>query len=241
MVDLTGRTAAVTGAARGIGRAIAVELATAGARVVAMDVEECGVTLEAVEEAGGEADAREADVTDEASLRAAFEGLDLDVLVNNAAYYAPLVGDKKRFDEIDAEEWDAVLAVNAKGVFLASKHALPRLGDGGSIVNIGSTVSRRGTTGFLHYVASKGAVMGMTRSMARELGDVGIRVNAVLPGFTASEASLQAGEDYLAGRVEAQAIGRPIEPTDIAGAVAFLAGPESAMVTGQALVVDGGR
>ena len=241
MTDLSGRTAAVTGAARGIGRAIAETLGEAGARVVALDVDDCAATVDAIVAAGGAAEAKEADVTDEASLRDAFDGLDLDVLVNNAAYYAPLVGDKMRFDDIDRETWEAVMAVNVTGVWLASKQALPRFDDGGSIVNIGSTVALRGTTGFLHYVASKAAVVGMTRAMANELGDLGVRVNAVLPGFTASEASLQAGESYLDGRVDAQAIERPIEPADIANAVAFLAGPDSAMVSGETLVVDGGR
>ena len=112
-----------------------------------------------IEEAGGSAEFREADVTDEDAMRSLFEGLDLDVLVNNAAYYAPLVTDKKRFDEIPAEEWDTVLAVNAKGTFLASKHALDAFDDGGSIVNISSSVVTMGVPGFLHYVASKGAVL----------------------------------------------------------------------------------
>ena len=158
-----------------------------------------------------------------------------------AGDYAPLVGNKKRFDEIPREEWEDVMAVNVTGAFLASKAALPRFDDGGSVVNISSSTVKRGTTGFLHYVASKAAVVGMTRAMANEVGDLGVRVNAVLPGFTASEASLQAGQEYLDGRVGAQAIARPIEPSDVADAVAFLAGPDSAMVTGETLVVDGGR
>lgn len=241
MSSLAGNTAVVTGAAQGIGRAIAEALGDRGAHVVVVDVADGAATVDAVEAAGGSAEYREGDVTEEASLRAAFDGLDLDVLVNNAAYYAPLVGDKRRFDDIDRETWETVMAVNATGTFLASKHALPRFGDGGSIVNIASNVAVTGTPGFLHYVASKAAVLGMTRAMANELGPAGIRVNAVLPGFTASEASLEAGEDYLAERVEAQAIERAIQPEDIAGAVAFLAGPDSAMVTGQALPVDAGR
>lgn len=241
MAQFTGETAVVTGGARGIGRAIAEALAAEGAHVVALDIIDCGGTIDAIEAAGGSASSRKADVTDEASLRESFEGLDLAILVNNAAYYAPLVGDKKRFDEIDQETWDTVLAVNATGTFLASKHALPRFSDRGSIVNIASNVAITGTTGFLHYVASKAAVLGMTRAMANELGELAIRVNAVMPGFTASEASLAAGEDYLADRVEAQSLSRPIEPADIANAVTFLAGPHSAMITGQALPVEGGR
>jgi NAD(P)-dependent dehydrogenase (short-subunit alcohol dehydrogenase family) len=231
----------VTGAARGIGRAITESFGSAGAHVVATDVRDCAETIAGVESAGGTAESREADVTDEASLAGAFEDLDLDVLVNNAAYYAPLVGDKKRFDAIDRDEWETVLDVNVTGTFLASKHALPGLADGGRIVNVSSSTAVTGTTGFLHYVASKAAVLGMTRAMANELGPDDIRVNAVMPGFTASEASLQAGRDYLEGRVADQALSRPVEPADVADAVTFLAGPDSAMVTGQVLLVDGGK
>lgn len=241
MADLSGETAVVTGAAQGIGRAISEALGAAGARVVATDVDDCGDTAAAVESAGGTATARVADVTDESSLAEAFDGLDIDVLVNNAAYYAPLVGDKRRFDAISRDEWEAVLDVNVTGTFLASKHALAGLEPGGRIVNVSSSTAVTGTAGFLHYVASKAAVLGMTRAMANELGDEDVRVNAVMPGFTASEASLQAGEDYLAGRVDSQALSRPVEPADIADAVVFLAGPDSSMVTGQALLVDGGK
>lgn len=240
MADLTGKTAVVTGAAQGIGRAIGEALGAAGAHVVATDIEDCTETVAAIDATGGTAEAREADVTDEASLAGAFDGLDLDVLVNNAAYYAPLVGDKKRFDEISRDRWETVLDVNVTGVFLASKHALPALDEGGRIINISSSTAIRGTTGFLHYITSKAAVLGMTRAMANELGPDGIRVNAVMPGFTASEASLQAGEAYLMEHVESQALSSPVEPADIADAVAFLAGPESSMMTGQSLLVDGG-
>lgn len=236
------RTALVTGAATGIGQAIAERVAADGAHVVVTDVADGSDTVEQIGDAGGSAEFREADVTDPDSLERAFDGLELDTLVNNAAYYAPLVGDKKRFDEIDPEEWDTVMSVNAKGVYLASRAALPRLAEGSSIVNISSSTALKGTSGFLHYVASKAAVLGMTRAMANELGDLDIRVNAVAPGFTASEASLQAGEEYVEGRAESQALSkRSIQPDDIADAVAFLAGPDSEMVSGQTLTVDGGR
>ncbi|MFD1599749.1 SDR family NAD(P)-dependent oxidoreductase [Halobellus rarus] len=233
-------TAVVTGAATGIGAAIAERLAADGAHVVVSDIADGSETVARIEAAGGSAEFREADVTDEGEMRSLFEGLDLDILVNNAAYYAPLVTDKKRFDEIPAEEWDTVLAVNAKGTFLASKHALDAFDGRGSIVNISSSVVTMGVPGFLHYVASKGAVLAMTRAMAAEVGDIGVRVNAVMPGFTWSEASQQAGDEYLDDYVDKQDLDRVVEPEDIAGVVAFLAGPDSGIMTGQAINADPG-
>lgn len=240
MTDLSGRTALVTGGARGIGRAIAIRLARDGAFVVVTDVQDGTETVAAIEEAGGEGEFRAADVTDDGEMAAAVSGLDLDVLVNNAAYYAPLVADKKRFDEIDREEWETVLAVNATGPYVASKAALPHLGGGGSIVNLSSSTVHLGVPGFLHYVASKAALLGMTRAMATELGDLGIRVNAVTPGLTRSEATLQNDAAYLEDARRQQALPGPIEPEHVADTVAFLAGPDSRRVTGQVLNVDAG-
>lgn len=240
MTGTDGWTAVVTGGAGGIGRAIAERLAADGAYVVVTDVRDGAETVAAVRDEGGQAEFREADVTDEDAMSAAVSGLDVDVLVNNAAYYAPLVTDKKRFDEIDREEWEAVFAVNATGPFLASKAALPRLADGGSIVNVSSSTVHEGVPGFLHYVASKAALIGMTRAMASELGDLGIRVNAITPGLTRTDASRQSGEAYLEIYRESQALPDPIEPEHVADGVGYLAGPGSARVTGQVLNVDGG-
>jgi 3-oxoacyl-[acyl-carrier protein] reductase len=236
----TDQTAVVTGAATGIGRAIAERLASDGAHVIVVDVADGSETVQQIEAAGGSAAYREADVTDEGAMAAVFDGTDVDILVNNAAYYAPLVTDKKRFDQISADEWDTVMAVNAKGPFLAAKHALEDLSGGGRIVNISSSVVTMGVPGFLHYVASKGAVLSMTRAMAAEVGDLDVRVNAVLPGYTWSEASQQAGEAYLADYVEKQALDRVVKPDDIAGVVTFLAGPDSSAMTGQAINADPG-
>lgn len=240
MGDLAGRTAVVTGGARGIGAAISGRLAEDGADVVVFDIEDASDTIDTVEAAGGAGEYREVDVTDEAALESALADRSIDVLVNNAAYYAPLVEDKKQLEEIDRSEWEAVMEVNVTGTFLATKAALPRFGDAGSVVNLSSSTFHTGVPGFLHYVTSKSAIVGMTRAMATELGDRGIRVNAVTPGLTWSEAARQGGDANLDGHVDAQAIQSPIEPDDIADAVAFLAGPQSDRVTGQLLNVDGG-
>ena len=234
-------TAVVTGAAVGIGRQIAQRLAEDGFHVVCVDVQDGTETVASIEEAGGEATFREGDVTDERSMRDALSPFDIDVLVNNAAIYAPLADDKRRFDDLDGDEWDDVMEVNVKGVWIASKEALPNFTEGGAIVNIASNTAITGVTGFLHYVASKGAVMSMTRAMANELGeDLGIRVNAVLPGLTMSDASLQTGDEYIENVVSKQALDRRIQPENIADAVAFLSGADSALVSGQMLTVDGG-
>ena len=244
MPALDGATAVVTGGAGGIGRAIATRLGREGAHVVVVDIADGTDSVEAVEAAGGSAEFREADVTDEAALEAAFDGLALDVLVNNAGYYAPFAGEdgKQRFDAIDRDEWDHVLAVNATGPFLCAKAALGRFGtDGGAIVNMSSDSVNDGVPGFLHYVASKSALVGMTRSMAAELGDLGIRVNAVMPGLTATEATLAGGEAYVDRYVEGQALEGRIGPSGIADVVAFLCGPDSAVVTGQVMVANAGH
>ncbi|RQH02320.1 SDR family NAD(P)-dependent oxidoreductase [Natrarchaeobius oligotrophus] len=240
MASTADRTAVVTGGSSGIGREISKRLAADGAHVVVVDVADGSATVDAITDAGGSAEYRSGDVTDAASMEAAMDGLEIATLVNNAAYYAPLVDDKKRFDEIDEDEWNDVLAVNVTGTFLASKAALPRLEPGSSVVNISSATVHTGVPGFLHYVASKAAIVGMTRAMATELGAVPVRVNAITPGFTWSEASQQAGDEYLEQLRARQTIEETIEPEHIADAVAFLASDDSERVTGQVLNVDGG-
>ena len=242
MSDQDRRVAAVTGGARGIGRAISERLAADGAHVLVIDISDrAEETVDAIVDAGGSAEFREADVTDEERMNEVFSDVALDAVVNNAAYFRPLLADLKRFDGITEEEWDTVMSVNTKGVFITCKAALPNFGDGGSIVNIASNMANTGVPGFLHYVSSKAAVVGLSRAMANEVGDLGIRVNAVLPGLTASETVREDyDDDAVERRVEQQAIKRPIEPADIANAVAFLAGPDSEMVTGKTLTVDGG-
>lgn len=240
MTQLSGQTVVVTGGASGIGRAIAERCAVDGAEVIVIDVADGSGTVDAIEREGGVARYREGDVTSESSMEAAFDGIDADVLVNNAAIYSPLVGEKHRFDDISIEEWESVLEVNTTGVFIASKKALPHLSEGSAIVNMASNVATVGVPGFLHYVASKAAVIGMTRAMANELGDLGIRVNAVLPGLTRTEAVEEYDEEYLQSMVEGQALPRPLYPEDIAGVVATLCLPETWPITGQVVNADVG-
>lgn len=166
---------------------------------------------------------------------------DLDILVNNAALFRALLDEVKRFDEITGDEWDAVMEVNVKGAFIACKTALPHFNGSGSIVNTASNVANTGIPGLLHYVISKAAVVGLTRAMANEVGDLGIRVNAVLPGLTENETvQKEYAEGAVENRVEQQAIDRAVQPADIANAVALLADPDGEMITGKTLTVDGG-
>jgi NAD(P)-dependent dehydrogenase (short-subunit alcohol dehydrogenase family) len=246
--DLADRVAIVTGAGGGLGRAFALGFAAAGARVVAADLAAGPAqdTAAAVRAAGGQAVAVTADVADEASARemaaAAVDAFGaVDVLVNNAAVYAGL--ERRPFDEIDAGEWDRVMAVNARGPWLCAKAcaAALRASTGGAIVNVASATVFSGSPLWAHYVASKAALLGLTRVLARELGADGVRVNALAPGFTLTDASLELIEDAETYGVARGAIRRSLQPGDVVGAAVFLASDAAAMITGQTLVVDGGR
>jgi 3-oxoacyl-[acyl-carrier protein] reductase len=243
---MTGKTAIVTGAATGIGRATARLLAERGANVVAagLQPERLRETVEAITAAGGTAVAVEADVADPeaiagvaAAAEATFGGT--DVLVNNAAAYP--IGP---WHEADAAQWDAVYATNVRGAFLLARAVRGQMvaRGGGSIVNIASVTFYSGEALLLSYVASKGAIVGFTRALAREAGPDGIRVNAVAPGAIPTAATeIHADQDKLWRDVlEAQAIKRRGEVDDIARAVAFFAGDDSGFITGQTLLVDGG-
>jgi NAD(P)-dependent dehydrogenase (short-subunit alcohol dehydrogenase family) len=237
----------VTGAAGGLGRAFAGAFADAGAHVVAADLDVDGArrTAAAIADGSGEAIAVEVDVANEQSAGAMVEATltsygRLDVLVNNAAVYAGLR--RRPFWELDASEWDRVMAVNLKGPWLCAKACAPHLRErGGAIVNVSSASVLSGSPLFAHYVASKGGLIALTRAMARELGDAGVRVNAVAPGFTLTEASRALVADAESYGVARGAIKRGAQPQDIVGAVLFLASDDSAFVTGQTIVVDGGR
>jgi NAD(P)-dependent dehydrogenase (short-subunit alcohol dehydrogenase family) len=237
----------VTGAGRGLGRAFALGFAGRGDEVAAADLDEGGAA-ETAELAGGIA--VRMDVSSAASVRDAVEQVaqelgGIDVLVNNAGLYAGLR--RGPFHELEEDEWDRVMAVNVKGTWLCARACLPvmRAAGGGAIVNVASTTAINGSAGFAHYVASKGAVIALTRAMAREVGPLGIRVNAVAPGLTLTQASREMlqgeGVDPETYALDRGSLKRPAQPDDVVGAALWLAGEGSAYVTGQTIVVDGGR
>lgn len=245
---LAGQVAVITGAAGGLGRTFALAFAAAGARVVVADRNEAGAAAVAgeVAERGGQALAVGVDVAQEASAmamaeRAAAWGDGIDILVNNAAIYAGL--ERRPFWELDEAEWDRVLAVNLKGAWLCAKAVFPALRrrGRGKIVNVASATVFSGSPLWAHYVASKGALIALTRAMAREAGEYGVTVNALAPGFTLTEASLGLVEDAASYGVNRGAIKRAAYPDDMAGAALFLASPASDFISGQTLIVDGGR
>lgn len=247
-LGLKGKRVIVTGAAGGLGRTFAVAFADAGARIVAADVNISGAdeTARMIADSGGEAHACRVDVTDASSLAAlalcARDKLGgLDCLVNNAAVYAGLA--RKSFETITEAEWDRVMAVNVKGAWMAIKATAPLLREagGGTIINISSATVMSGSPMWLHYVSSKGAIIAMTRALARELGDDRITVNALAPGFTLTEASLDLIENAAEYGVTRGAIKRAAAPHDMVGAALFLASTHAAFMTGQTLIVDGGR
>lgn len=244
---LAGKVAVVTGAAQGIGQAYALALAKAGAKVSVSDVVEPADTVRKIIDLGGQAVGAVADVTDQASLEAMVAATmraygRLDVLVNNAALFASL--QMQEFSRIANEEWDRVMAVNVRGTWQCIKAAVPAMekSGGGSIVNISSATVFKGSPMLAHYVASKGAIVALTRSLARELGPKGIRINAIAPGLVMS-ANVEQHDDWkknAAAIVAGRALKRESVPDDLSGTLLFLASDESGFMTGQTLVVDGG-
>jgi NAD(P)-dependent dehydrogenase (short-subunit alcohol dehydrogenase family) len=242
---LDGKVAVVTGAAQGIGSAIAHGLADEGARIVVADVQRA-------EEAAGEFPdgvGLEVDVADEAAVERMAAAVEercggIDILVNNAGLYASLA--MRPFTEIPLEEWRRVMDVNVASMFLACRAVVPRMRarGGGKIVNISSGTPFRGVPFLLHYVTSKGAIVAFTRALARELGRDGIHVNCVAPGFTISAGVEQHPEVIDALRdvsVSARTLQRDQLPEDVVGAVVFLCTPGADFVTGQTIVIDGGQ
>lgn len=235
----------ITGAAQGIGYSIAERFAALGRRVMIADVRGAAAAAAKLghNALGFDVDISHADQVEAMMALAAEQAGGVSVLVNNAGIYTSLK--KKPFEEIDPEEWRRVFSVNVEGVWHCCRSAskyMKAAGDG-AIINIASAAASKGNAGLLHYVASKGAVIAMTRTLARELGPHGIRVNTVSPGFTQSDGILAGGSDRELQRLDTRRqriVQRDITPNDIAGAVLFLAGPDAGMFAGQNLVVDGG-
>jgi 3-oxoacyl-[acyl-carrier protein] reductase len=242
------RSVLITGAGQGLGRAFAMRLADEGHRIAVADLQLEGAraVAEEIAAAGGQALAVQVDVGDEPSVRAMIQTTEgefggLDVLVNNASIFSSLV--MRPFYEIPTEEWRKVIDVNLTGVFLCSRHAqgiMARKG-WGRIINISSAAVSMGHADYMHYIASKAGVIGMTRAMARELGRFGITANAILPGATETEIPREtvtpAQRDSM---IAMRSLPRAQTPDDLSGVVQFLVSDDSRFVTGQSLIVDGG-
>jgi NAD(P)-dependent dehydrogenase (short-subunit alcohol dehydrogenase family) len=242
---LEGTVALVTGAAQGIGKAIADGLAAEGARIVVADVQGAERAAEAYPRGIGlTVDVAEEDEVERMTAETVERCGGLDVLVNNAGLYASLA--MRPFTEIPLEEWRRVMDVNVASMFLTCRAAVPAFRErgGGAIVNISSGTPFRGVPFLLHYVTSKGAIVAFTRALAKELGRDGIRVNCVAPGFTMSDGVKEHPEVVEQLRdvsVAARTIQRDQVPEDVVGAVSYLASPAASFVTGQTIVIDGGQ
>ena len=250
MARLQDRVIIVTGGAHGIGRAYCEGLAREGARVVVADLDPEGAeaVVKALGAEGKAALAVLADVSQpEATERMAQAAMErfgrIDGLINNAALFQRPAMSRMPFDQIPIDEWDRLMAVNLRGVFLCCRAVVPYMKQqrSGKIVNISSGTVFNGSPLVAHYVASKAGVIGLTRSLARELGEYNINVNAVAPGLTmsmdeVSEARMAQNQQ----RVQARALKRTEVPQDLVGTAIFLCSPESDFMTGQTLVVDGG-
>jgi NAD(P)-dependent dehydrogenase (short-subunit alcohol dehydrogenase family) len=250
MTRLSGRAAIVTGGAKGIGRHYVRALAAEGAQLMIADIVD-GADLAAEVTAAhgqGTAESFTFDVSDETQVEALVARTisrfgKIDILVNNAAVFATLP--HVALTEIDTALWDRVMAVNVRGPFLMAKHVVPhmRARRYGKIINIGSGTAYKGMANFLHYSTSKGAVVTMTRSLARELGADGICVNTLSPGFIMSDSVIKSGthgQATIDAVVASRAFKRDAYPQDLLGALVFLASAESDFVTGQTIAVDGG-
>ncbi len=252
MDKLDGRVAIVTGAAQGIGAAYAKRFAEEGAKVCVSDILDCTNVVDTINQlgtqSGGAAFGVECDVSDEARVEAMVADTvarwgKVDIMVPNAAVFAMI--ERGSFLDIAVDDWDRLMAVNVRGVYLCLKAVVPvmKRAGYGKIINISSSTVQMGVPMMLHYVSSKGAVDAMTRALAREVGDDGIRVNSIAPGFTMSE-RIEAQRDALQPSVAMSLKGRTIKrdelPEDLVGAMVFLASAESDFITGQTIVIDGG-
>jgi 3-oxoacyl-[acyl-carrier protein] reductase len=245
VISLEAKVAIVTGGAQGLGRAFCEGFAREGAKILSVDLQESKETVKAVREAGSEAEYLQIDVTSRAETtkmaKFAMERFGrIDILINNAAIYYGVK--RKGFDEIADDEWDRMMAVNVKGTWLPIVAVFPFMKQAGKgkIVNLASEVFFTGSQGFVHYVATKGAVVGLTRALAIELGPHNICINAVAPGFTDTEASRTISDvtKYDTSKTPLKRLG---VAGDIVGTTIFLSSAAADFITGQTILVDGGR
>ena len=243
---LPDHTLIVTGAATGIGQAFALGAAAQGAHVVVADMNSADETMDLIHTQGGRATFARVDVSDEASTRAmAQAALDatgrIDGLINNAAYFREVK--LTPFEEIAPERWQRIFDVNVKGVWQCCKAVLPAMRErrSGAIVNIASVVAVAGQPGYLDYVATKGAVLAMTKALAKECGPFGVRVNVIAPGFVITDATKNRPIEWQQSFLKARALSREQKPDDLVGTALYLLSDLSAFVSGQTVVVDGGH
>ena len=243
---LQNKTIIVTGASTGIGQAFAVACASYGAKIIVADMNSGEETVKIVKSNGGEAKFVEVDVANENSTnlmaKAAYDWTGrVDGLINNAAYFREVK--LTPFEEIDVAVWDKIFDVNVKGIWQCSKAVIPymRNNKGGSIINISSVVAVAGQPGYLHYVATKGAVLAMTKGLAKECGKDLVRVNTIAPGFVITDATKNRPIEWQQTFLKARAISREQRPEDLVGTAVYLLSDLSNFVSGQTHVVDGGH
>ncbi|MEE8076518.1 MAG: SDR family oxidoreductase [Candidatus Binatia bacterium] len=238
------RVVIITGGGGKLAKVYAMAFAREGAKLSLPDVVSADPVVKAIQDQGGEAMSVQCDVADESSVNAMVEATvkrfgGVDILVNNAAYFMTVK--KGPFWEMAVEEFDKAMAVNVRGVWLCAKSVFPHMKgrSKGKIINISSGVALNGNPNYIHYVSSKGAVISMTRAMAREVGQYGICVNSVAPGFTLTEGR-QVDPEYERRRNQQRCFQRSQVEEDVLGTVLFLASSESDFMTGQVLCIDGG-
>ncbi len=238
------KVAIITGGGGKLGKVYALAFAREGAKLCLPDVAGADHVVKAINDSGGEAMSVSCDVSDEGSVKAMVEATvkrfgGVDILVNNAAYFMTVK--KGPFWEMEVDEFDKAMAVNVRGVWLCTKAVFPHMKDRskGKIVNVSSGVALNGNPNYIHYVSSKGAVISMTRAMARELGDYGICVNSIAPGFVVTEGR-EVDPEYEKRRNQIRCFKRTQVESDVVGTVLFLASSESDFMTGQCLSIDGG-